>query len=651
MTSKTKKNKHELKHVKNNDKNNDTKSEDSNNSDNSSINVPSINNWDSDSSDSDNDSIYSNDTNDKNKKNIKYGSYVKNIKYVNSKIYNNSQKSETLETATKINQMDRKIDILNEHVEEQNTLLKELHRELINNKNTKNISTRTKNIKKDIKHKHDDESDNDFPGITFIEADLSFPFRMNLGDNKEKSKGNSYDKKKSSKLNKSEKSESPFGDGGSGIPLLFLADLFKKSDGNGNENGNSKKDDTLFPDIKMPDLNRELYKKIEQKDLTNFVNLELKGLDDIIKKGQEFIDKIEKANKEEDKENSTTINKTESKEKQDKTKKSSFFLFKPQTPETKEEKKKYDINDKIEKDSDGLYEFFGSRYSIDPKKLMLLVRPLTILNSMIGMKNVKNNIYNFVSSFLQESKNNGMLNTTIYGKPGVGKTDLGKILCMIYSALEIVPSNRFKVVKASELIGQYVGQTRQKTLKVLKEANGGVLFIDEVYALSNGSKDRVSYGEECINVINQELSEDRANLVMIVAGYEEDVKKNFFDLNKGLERRFPFNYSLGDYTKEELKDIFLRMIRLSKNTYLDETIKEKDIINMFEDMRYFDNCGGDIENLITQISFANHERSLGKNPSMRNIYTKDDLIKGLDLYKSHKRDTKKDDETWMKMFT
>lgn len=321
------------------------------------------------------------------------------------------------------------------------------------------------------------------------------------------------------------------------------------------------------------------------------------------------------------------------------------------------------IDDVIEKDSDELYTFFGKRYSINPRKLMRLVYPINILNSMIGMKDVKGSIFQFASNFLHANKNNGMLNTAIYGKPGIGKTDLGKILCMIYAALEIVPSARFKLVKANDLIGQYVGHTRQKTKKVLDEAEGGVLFIDEAYALTSGpssTRDQCPYGKECINVINQELSENRRNLVVIIAGYEHEIKEGFFKINQGLERRFPFRYSLKTYNKNEFKDIFLRMLRLGENLYLyksspdglneksNETVTDEDIVELFDDERYFTNCGGDIENLITHIKFANSERSIGKHPKLKNIITKTDLKNGLKMFKYHK--TEIADDNWKKMF-
>lgn len=297
--------------------------------------------------------------------------------------------------------------------------------------------------------------------------------------------------------------------------------------------------------------------------------------------------------------------------------------------------------DEIKRDNDGLYSFFGKRYSVNPRKIMKLRKPLQLLQSMVGLNNIRKRIYQFVVTFLQNTKSAGMLNSVIYGKPGVGKTDLGKILCMIYSALEIVPSSRFSLVKATQLLGRYVGETRQKTLEVLNDAEGGVLFLDEAYSLAsgNGKNDSsANFGKECVDTINQELSENRRKLVIIIAGYEADIQHSFFDMNPGLDRRFPFRFTLKEYSAQEMKDIFLRMIRLEEEpTFIDENIKESNIIDMFSDARYFENSGGDIENLIVCIKMASNERTIGKYPNLQNLITKEDLKNGLESFKINKK--------------
>jgi len=424
--------------------------------------------------------------------------------------------------------------------------------------------------------------------------------------------------------------------------MSIINEMIKKVSGI----SNNEKSNNSSVHLKLPDMNKDIHTDITTNELNDFVELDMKNLEAVLAQGRKFIEleseyKQQQESKNEEKETKTETNNDS------KTNGSQALLNFLLKKDKKHSEKKKNKNT-ITTDTDGLYKFLDKRYSINPKKLINLVKPIELLNSMIGMSNVKKNIYQFISHFLQNERNHGMLNTAIYGKPGVGKTDLGKILCMIYSALEIVPSSRFTLVKASELIGKYVGETRQKTKKVIEEANGGVLFIDEAYSLTSGSGRDTSYGKECIDTLNQELSENRSNLVVIIAGYENDIKQQFFAINPGLARRFPFRYVLNEYTKDEMKDIFLRMLRLQDNLYLSSDIQNNDIKELFTDMDYFSNCGGDIENLITQIEFANNKRSLGKHPNIKGVFIKDDLIKGLEQYKAHKK--KKENNMWQSMY-
>jgi len=446
------------------------------------------------------------------------------------------------------------------------------------------------------------------------------------------------------------------------LPMMLISQMMQ----------NKPQETNTFDEIILPDTKRDVFKKPDRTQYDNFVELKFNSLDDICVMGQLFTDMHENSpnilENKENKETKTTSNLTE---KENNIINTAFDMlsfggqlgmsdvkifpllddkpFKTLKPLAQN-------NDKILPDSDNLYLFKDKRYSVNPHKLMNLVKPIQLLNSMVAMNDIKKSIFNFISNFLHKTHNNGMLNTAIYGKPGIGKTDLGKILCMIYSALGLVQSNKFKMVKASDLIGQFVGHTRQKTKEVLDESNGGVLFIDEAYALTNNSPDRVSFGKECIDTINQELSENRRNLVIIIAGYEREIQEGFFNVNQGLERRFPFRYVLKDYNKEDMKNIFLRMLRLNKEVYLysdaedeKENVSPEDILSIFNDMKYFDNCGGDIENLITQISIANSTRTFGKHPGMKNIYTKTDIKTGFETFKKNKLNVS-NDEFWNSVY-
>ena len=260
-----------------------------------------------------------------------------------------------------------------------------------------------------------------------------------------------------------------------------------------------------------------------------------------------------------------------------------FMEKKYQTDKTKIIENKTDninIKNKTGSISKGLYEINGKKYPINLETLNKLVKPLTKLKNIIGMDKVKSGIFDMILYYLQnfETKNNSMLHTIIEGPPGVGKTMIGRIIGELYATLGIIPSNKFKLVKRTDLIGEYVGHTAHKTQKVIDEANGGILFIDEAYSLgSDGKKD--TFSKECIDVINQNLSENKTKFICIIAGYPTELEKCFFSYNPGLKRRFPFKYSIESYTSDEMYNIFMKMINDIK-WKITNNINENEIYNV-----------------------------------------------------------------------
>ena len=118
------------------------------------------------------------------------------------------------------------------------------------------------------------------------------------------------------------------------------------------------------------------------------------------------------------------------------------------------------------------------------------------------------------------------MHTVIYGPPGTGKTEIAKIIGAIFAKLGVLNKKQFKKVTRADLIAGYLGQTALKTRDVIKEALGGVLFIDEAYALGNPEK-KDSFAKECIDTLRT-ISEHKDQLMVIIAGYEEELKKAFF---------------------------------------------------------------------------------------------------------------------------
>lgn len=270
----------------------------------------------------------------------------------------------------------------------------------------------------------------------------------------------------------------------------------------------------------------------------------------------------------------------------------------------------------------------------DYGRLSNIIPELKELNTMIGLKKMKNAIVNQILFFIQKLNSNEMMHTAIFGSPGTGKTVTGQILGRIYTKLGYLTDGTFTVAKRSDMVGKYLGHTAAKTQKLLEASMGGVLFLDEAYSL--GNKDQGdSYSKEAIDTINQFLSENSDNFIMIIAGYEKDVKDCFFAYNQGLERRFPWTFTMDSYSPDELKNILEFQIQKDGWTMSDDF---KEVIKL--DTKEFKHNGGDTLILYDKCKFAHSRRVFGKEVSIKKILTKEDFNQGLKMYKEYKEKAK-----------
>ena len=280
--------------------------------------------------------------------------------------------------------------------------------------------------------------------------------------------------------------------------------------------------------------------------------------------------------------------------------------------------KKYDPNEK-------------KKYTLDMQTLNKLVEPLEKLQKMIGMDGVKETIVNLILYNIQnfEKKNSSMLHTIIEGSPGTGKTEVAKIIADLYLKMGILKNDKFKSVKRNDLVGQYLGHTANKTQEVINSVKGGVLFIDEAYSLGN-PEGRDSYSKECIDIINQNLSESKCDFVCIIAGYPDALKKSFFSYNEGLERRFPYRFKIKDYDEEELQKIFVKIVKENEWKFKDEFIPPVEFF--LKNKNYFKYFGGDLENFFNSCRIAHARRAMTIHPKYKKCLTQEDLDKGLNFF-------------------
>lgn len=209
------------------------------------------------------------------------------------------------------------------------------------------------------------------------------------------------------------------------------------------------------------------------------------------------------------------------------------------------------------------------------------------LDNLVGLEEVKDIIKGILNSLELKYKKEKMgiessdisLNMIFSGSPGTGKTTVARIVAKLLKAMGILKKGHLVEVTRGDLVGEYVGQTTPKTLDKIKEAYGGVLFIDEAYSL-NG-KTANDFGKEAIAALIKEMEDNRDKFVVIMAGYTKEMKE-LLDLNPGLESRIKFNIEFKDYNKEELLEIFL-MLCLKEKYSISKMAYEK-LANVLENI-------------------------------------------------------------------
>lgn len=202
------------------------------------------------------------------------------------------------------------------------------------------------------------------------------------------------------------------------------------------------------------------------------------------------------------------------------------------------------------------------------------------LNTLVGLEKVKNKVQDLIVyqkvQKMRREKNLYSAKNTLHlaftGNPGTGKTTVARIVGRIYKRIGLLSKGHFVEVSRTDLIAGYQGQTALKVKKVIEQAKGGVLFIDEAYSITENDHSD-SYGRECLTELTKALEDYREDLVVIVAGYTEPMNK-FFESNPGLKSRFNTFIEFDDYNPNELDEILISICRNNDYT-LDDEAKEK----------------------------------------------------------------------------
>lgn len=275
--------------------------------------------------------------------------------------------------------------------------------------------------------------------------------------------------------------------------------------------------------------------------------------------------------------------------------------------------------------------YYGTQ--VDWKVLWKLVEPLSDLNSLIGMRKVKQQVVStilyFVGGFHDSSSATQMRHTILQSSPGMGKSLLAPILARIYCAMGFLKTSNVITVRREQLIGKYIGHSEDNARRIFNSAIDGVLLLDEAYSL--GSGDRVdSFSKAVIDMLNQFLSEHAHHFICIIAGYEKELNDSLFSVNPGLKRRFPIKFEIEKYSPFELYQIFIQ-----KATKEGWSCKE-DFCSLFTDNKdYFGDAGGDVDNLYGYCKVSHSERVFGTILEKK-VLTRCDIMKGLDMLRERK---------------
>lgn len=279
----------------------------------------------------------------------------------------------------------------------------------------------------------------------------------------------------------------------------------------------------------------------------------------------------------------------------------------------------YDVNEIEEMEEAGIETGEAGDLSVE--------KVLADLDGFIGLGSVKQTMRDFVDylNFIQERKKMGLktkeglsVNSVFLGNPGTGKTTVARIVGDIFKAMGLLTKGHIVEVDRATLVGQYVGETAQKTEKVIEDSMGGILFIDEAYTLVKKGGSGQDFGQEAIDTLLKRMEDKAGEFVTIVAGYPNEMN-DFLESNPGMKSRFTQFFNFEDYTPDEMIQIFDMMAKKEDYTLSDgaKTLLHKEFTNLYRNRDKTFGNGRLVRNTYDDAKMRLSKRYLKLPPGMR----------------------------------
>ncbi|PTU84577.1 sporulation protein [Staphylococcus pasteuri] len=280
------------------------------------------------------------------------------------------------------------------------------------------------------------------------------------------------------------------------------------------------------------------------------------------------------------------------------------------------------------------FEAFSKQNYSDNETLQSL---LSELSSLIGLQKVKDHVNTIVNEvkFNQMLEQQGKLVTTsnyhmiFTGSPGTGKTTVARLLAKIFNQLGILSKGHLIETERSEMIGSYIGHTEKNTKRIVEQALGGVLFVDEAYQLMPKERSSNDFGIQAIETLITELENNRGKFIAIFAGYEGDMER-FLTSNEGLQSRIPYKIHFDDYSPKEIAEIVV--LSLTNDQWIfNEDLLRKVVENKYSSLEDSKKSNGRwARNFVQELLAIHKNEVINSNDTTGNLTViKDHTIKNM----------------------